>query len=963
MSNKINNDENENEDQFITRDDLRDYIHSIHNFIRNNGAGYGQTGVKIFSVFYGLKLIQPYLDTFGFSKEQKEKLDFNILVEKAKKAKKDKNNTSGLTGYIDNEILDILYNLKIDSDDPNHKLGHFICYAIPRDLKDNVWVDLILKINKVPVGYKKERKVNLSGKVWEYFVGRDSTAISELGAYFSDRHITEFTFNKIKPKLINGMVPTMIDPFGGSGGFTLGYANYMRELSDDIDWETNVNNIYHFDMEESVVNMTGLEIFAITGYFPDRENKNNFSRVNSFTHEFAKRNKPGKFNYIFTNPPYGGDKVNKNAEQLKRDILIEYIKKIPAEERTDNLSDQLLRLTEISNDYKKKQEENHVRLNNCSSRIRKFAEKYNIDTANDKESCSLILMMDMLAENGTCCGILKEGIFFDGKYSKLRQVLVDNFNVTDVISVPQNAFENTSTKTSIIIFHNNGKTNNINFSELQVITEPDNVINIAEDGEAHIINYKDEIIEVIEKQLTCTSYSQIIEPTIIMSKGKEKKRYDYSLNGKDYNKKEIVVGDDYELVKLGDICESQNGYAFKTSEYKNIGIPLITITHIKNEKLNFNSNHYIENNDKYKKYEIQQNDLIISLTGKKPNLVNIALNTNNNKMYLNQRCAILRNFTKINNYYFLGIFNGFLLNHINKYIGNGSNQENVSLTDILDLQIPVPKSEQKIKEWVDKISEPYDKKNENEKLIKKLEEQVRDTIMDIGENEDCDEVELGSICEILYGKRITQKKNQGTKYIAYGGGNIMSYKVDEYNRNGITYKISRDGLSIHNCVMRIYGKIFLNDTALSLNSKNINITNNYIGEFLLSKKEYIYNNCSHGSAQLHIDLDRLMKIKIKIPKDKQLIKDLEPLFQEIEKLQTEMKKAETQYKQLIKELSEEAIPSNKQLENELLEDIIKPVKETKKKSKKVDELIETPIKETKKVLKKKIKTKSNNIEI
>jgi type I restriction-modification system DNA methylase subunit len=41
------------------------------------------------------------------------------------------------------------------------------------------------------------------------------------------------------------------------------------------------------------------------------------------------------------------------------------------------------------------------------------------------------------------------------KYSKLRKVLIDNYNVTDVISVPQNAFENTGTKTSIIIFHNN----------------------------------------------------------------------------------------------------------------------------------------------------------------------------------------------------------------------------------------------------------------------------------------------------------------------------------------------------------------------------------------------------------------------------------------------------------------------------------------------------------------------------
>lgn len=931
MSNKINNDENE--DQFITRDDLRDYIHSIHNFIRNNGAGYGQTGVKIFSVFYGLKLIQPLLDTFGFSKEQKEKLDFNILVEKAKKAKKDKNNNSGLTGYIDNEILDILYNLKIDSDDPNHKLGHFICYAIPRDLKDNVWVDLILKINKVPVGYKKERKVNLSGKVWEYFVGRDSTAISELGAYFSDRHITEFTFNKIKPKLINGMVPTMIDPFGGSGGFTLGYANYMRELSDSIDWETNVNNIYHFDMEESVVNMTGLEIFAITGYFPDREYKNNFSRVNSFTHEFAKRNKPGKFNYIFTNPPYGGDKVNKNAEQLKRDILIEYIKKIPTEERTDNLNVQLLRLTEISNDYKKKQEENHVRLNNCSSRIKQFAKKYNIDTANDKESCSLILMMDMLAENGTCCGILKEGIFFDGKYSKLRQVLVDNFNVTDVISVPQNAFENTSTKTSIIIFHNNGKTNNINFSELQVITEPDNVINIAEDGEAHIINYKDEIIEVIEKQLSCTSYIQIIEPTIIMSKGIEKKRYDYSLNGKDYNKKEIVVGDGYELVKMGDICTFLQKSKRNASFGKSIG------------KYNF----YTSSN-KVQKCDIADysEECLIIGTGGVANIKidNIFSCSADNMILKAQNNKYLYNLIKGNMNLLSDGFTGSTLKHLSKdYLTN--------------LQIPVPKSKQKIKEWVDKISKPYDKKNENEKLIKKLEEQVRDTIMDIGENEDCDEVELGSICEyIKTGKNKTPDNKKGKLYPYYGTADITGY-TDYYLFDGKHILVARNG-SIGNCFL-VEGKIYPSDHIFII--KNIEQYNISFIYYLIKELSYEIQNKSNGSTIKGITKENLSKIKIKIPKNKQLIKDLEPLFQEIEKLQTEMKKAETQYKQLIKELSEEAIPSNKQLENELLEDIIKPVKETKKKSKKVDELIETPIKETKKVLKKKIKTKSNNIEI
>lgn len=42
------------------------------------------------------------------------------------------------------------------------------------------------------------------------------------------------------------------------------------------------------------------------------------------------------------------------------------------------------------------------------------------------------------------------------------------------------------------------------------------------------------------------------------------------------------------------------------------------------------------------------------------------------------------------------------------------------------LQIPIPKSEQKIREWVNKISKPYDKKNKYEynKLIKELSEEA-----------------------------------------------------------------------------------------------------------------------------------------------------------------------------------------------------------------------------------------------
>ena len=36
---------------------LKDKIHEIHNYLRNNGAGYGMNALKVFNLLYGLKKI------------------------------------------------------------------------------------------------------------------------------------------------------------------------------------------------------------------------------------------------------------------------------------------------------------------------------------------------------------------------------------------------------------------------------------------------------------------------------------------------------------------------------------------------------------------------------------------------------------------------------------------------------------------------------------------------------------------------------------------------------------------------------------------------------------------------------------------------------------------------------------------------------------------------------------------
>ena len=859
----------EKNNNISNKEALKNMIHDIHNYLRNNGAGYGMNALKTFNILYGLKKIEEkgLLDKVNLSNECK----FSYLLQLA-----NENN--------DEQLAEIIYVNVLDSIN-NSKIKDILFYEIPKNIKGYVFSFLIKEIDKITI-IEKTCNVLLSGKIYEYFIGRDESAISELGAYFTNRYIVDYILKKLDPSINVGEISTMIDMFGGSGGFTTGYINYINQKYPNFNWENEINNIYHFDMNEDVVKSAGLEIFSLTGELPNT--KSNLTYKNSFTDEFDNK----RFKIILTNPPYGGDKEKKDDKKTK---IKEYIKKelltITDEETKIRRQKQL---KNIENQEKQnKKESNKVCLGSCSARIQKFA-KDNDLSGNDKESCSLILLMDLLEIDGTAIGVLKEGVFFNRTYKNIRKCLIEKFNVREIISVPQNQFENTSTKTSIVIFDNTlEKTSNVIFYDLIVETYTEDKFEEIS-GEIMITENKGDIIYIRDNLISEATKEEILNNTIC------------SLNGKEYNKKEIVIGEGYELVRLGDICESQNGYAFKTSEYNDSGIPLITITHIKNEKIFFNNNHYIKNNEKYKKYEIKKNDLIISLTGKKPNLVNIALNTFDTQLYLNQRCALLRNFTKINNYYFLCIFNGFLLNYINKYIGNGSNQENLSLTDILDLQLPIPKSTQKITEWVDKISKPYDKKNKNQELIMKLEEDIKNKIKDIEENEDCDEVELGSICELLSGtKHCTNIAKKNGYYKFYNSSQDSNLYVDFCEINEYSIIIGQGGvISIHYDINFTPSK---HVCVLQINNKNY-LQLEYIYYFLVN---HLSNFKTNGSTIQWLNKTNIKLIKIKIPKDKKLINNLEPLFNEIEKLKIELKEAELEYTQLIKELSEEAIPTNK----------------------------------------------------
>ena len=830
---------------------LRDKIHEIHNYLRNNGAGYGMNALKVFNLLYGLKKIEEknLLDKVNLKRPECE---FSYLLKIA-----NENKDEILSDLIREDILDSINESSIKK---------LLLYEIPKSMKGPTFSYLIKEIEKITI-IEKTCNVLLSGKIYEYFIGRDESAISELGAYFTDRHIVDYIYGKLDP-IINddGSINSMIDMFGGSGGFTTGYINYLNNKYDDINWKDNIDKIYHFDMNEDVVKSAGLEFFCLTGELP---NMDNLGYKNSFTDNFDNK----KFMNVITNPPYGGDKVGQSETQLKRKKIKEYIKKellsLKDELIIKTRNKQLKMIEEQEKKEKISSNKTKVSIEMSSNRIIKFAKDNNL-SGNDKESSSLILIMDMVDVNGTAIGVLKEGVLFNRTYKNIRKCLVEKFNVREIISVPQDQFENTSTKTSIVIFDNTiEKTSNVKFSKLilEKYTE-DKFEEI--NGEIVLIESKDDIYGICDKIISEATKDEILNNTI------------YSLNGKDYNKKEIVVGEGYELVKLGDICEF-NKY--------------------KSQKPNNGEFNYYTCSNTIKKCSNGNIDGEYILMGTRGTIIE-ALHYYNGVFGCGDNMLIF-NSNKINNKY---IYNILLSTkeQIKNYI-NGSTIPMISLSQFKNIQLPIPKSKHKITEWVDKISKPYDKKNKNQELIIKLEEDIKNKIKEIGENEDCDEVELGGICEIKSGNHTTNKSDfKDGLYPIIGGGIKPIGFHNEYNCDENTILCASHGTV---GLLSMYPiKTFLTMCF------GIIIKDNKIKLYVYNYLKYIRNeiiNLGNGSTLKCLTKPQLMKIKLKIPKNKKLMKDFEPLFNEIEKLQIELKEAEIEYTQLIKELSEEAIPTNK----------------------------------------------------
>lgn len=139
---------------------------------------------------------------------------------------------------------------------------------------------------------------------------------------------------------------------------------------------------------------------------------------------------------------------------------------------------------------------------------------------------------------------------------------------------------------------------------------------------------------------------------------------------------------------------------------------------------------------------------------------------------------------------------------------------------------------------------------------------------------------LKDISNIEYGTRIVKKTSQGNKYPVYGGGG-ETFRTDSFNRIS-KFVISRFGMSPL-CVRFVQGKFYLNDSGLTLSSKNNNqISQKYLDLYLYLNQALVYN-CGRGVGQKNIDIELFNSIKIPLPP----LEIQQKIVDEIEKVENE----------------------------------------------------------------------------
>ncbi|MDN5371875.1 MAG: type restriction enzyme subunit [Carnobacterium sp.] len=357
-----------------------------------------------------------------------------------------------------------------------------------------------------------------------------------------------------------------------------------------------------------------------------------------------------------------------------------------------------------------------------------------------------------------------------------------------------------------------------------------------------------------------------------------------------------------KIINLREIAEIKNGFAFKSKDFCEEGIPIVKIKNITPPKISIDDAQYVSKEiyEDTKQYELNYNDILISMTGSGVNQMSSAVGKvgrvrYKNKSLQNQRVGkvIVKDESRYNVdflYYYLSMnktLEYFVMNS-----SGSANQANIS-KDIIE-RLEVPDFDILDQNRIANILLSLDNKVENNNaIIANLEEQALTIFkswfvnFEPYQNEEFVDSELGVIpkdlqikqlselFEIKYGKNLPTKKLEEKGYPVFGGNGQIGF-YHEYLYEESKLLISCRGAASGKIVVSLPYS-FITNNSLIMNEFKRSYFHYY--RYLFNTIEF--ENYATGSAQPQITITNIKDLKVYVPNESMINKFnmiLTPIF-------------------------------------------------------------------------------------
>jgi len=397
---------------------------------------------------------------------------------------------------------------------------------------------------------------------------------------------------------------------------------------------------------------------------------------------------------------------------------------------------------------------------------------------------------------------------------------------------------------------------------------------------------------------------------------KNKKNYELIMN-------DITKKTNWQTKKLGEVCDIQNGYAFKSKDYVESGFYVIRIGNVQNGEIVDKRPRFISGRKatENKNFILEEGDILISLTGDVGRVGRIRKELL--PSVLNQRVGRVFNINenKINKNYLFCFLDSSLFESAVIDSSEGVAQKNTSTKKILEIQIPLPPlpEQRRIVKILDGVFEDVKKAKENaEKNLQNAKELFESYLQGIFESpgKDWEKKKLGEVCNFQNGFAFKSKLFTQSGLPILRISNIQQDKIS-YNRlvffNKKSYDIDFGKYEVKKGDLVIAmsgattGKLAVSD------ANEIFYLNQRVGKFESRKcllKEFLYYflttkieenlKISQGAAQPNLSTDQIKNFQIPLPP----ISEQKAIVKKLDALSGDTKKLEGIYRQKLADLEE-----------------------------------------------------------